>query len=258
MVDVSRKHIRAKFWAKLKSVFMQVQGREVMRESIVQSLFNHFSVVDRDGFSRTYKRESDARSIRSVAGTLSDPQKGAVSANVAHSVAQLVLNWRDEKLAGMVASMLLQRLSGLDPLVDGAVMHALTVLIPLVNKETFSDIVKAFNDANKSLSSDSDMTSVVRGLLDLNDVYARLTARLFGHDLQVLTAHTHLAIAVAQRSEFHLDFLTEILSLFVHKGTHQPSRDYSKNAVSRYGKCVRSVLICYCYASRSAPKACSS
>ena len=133
-----------------------------MRESIIQSLFNHFSVVDRDGLSRSYKRESDARSIRSVAGTLSDPQKGAVSANVAHAVAHLAISFQDVRLAGLVSSMLLQRLTGSDPLVDGAVMYSLTTLIPLISKEAFVDIVKAFNDVTKSLSSDSDMTSVVR------------------------------------------------------------------------------------------------
>lgn len=125
--------------------------------------------------------------------------------------------------------MLLSRLTGVDPLVDGAVMHSLTSLVPLVDKDSFLDIVKAFNDLSNSLSADSDATSVVRCIRVCK---AKLSRGINLFDMsQVLTAQTLLATSAASRPELHPDYLTELLSLFVHKGTHQPSRDFSKTAV---------------------------
>lgn len=57
--------------------------------------------------------------------------------------------------------MLLQRLVGTDPAVDGAVMFELTELAYVVDKSTFADIVKSIYDISKSLGQDSTMTSVV-------------------------------------------------------------------------------------------------
>lgn len=60
--------------------------------------------------------------------------------------------------------MLLQRLGGADPTVDGTIMYELTELAYVVDKATFADIVKSIYDISKSLGQDDPMTSVVSRL----------------------------------------------------------------------------------------------
>lgn len=57
--------------------------------------------------------------------------------------------------------MLLQRLTGADALVDGAILYELTELAKVVEQSTFDDIVKAIFDCSKTLAQDDPLTSVV-------------------------------------------------------------------------------------------------
>ncbi|ORY78396.1 hypothetical protein BCR35DRAFT_304996 [Leucosporidium creatinivorum] len=182
---------------------IELSGAKDLRVSAVQSLLNHFSLGDRESVARPVKKEADANSVHD---TIAGAQKGAVSANIAHAVARLALEFNDEQTSRLVASMLLQRLAGTDPAVDGAVMFELTELAYVVDKSTFADIVKSIYDVSKSLGQDSFMTSVV------------------------LTAQTRLATAAASRPAFHTEFLTETLALFLHKGVAETGRKTSRNA----------------------------
>jgi phosphatidylinositol 4-kinase len=153
-----------------------------MRESAIQSLLNHFSAPDREGVTRSVKtkKAGDSSSIGSVNGTLSDPQKGVVSANAVHAVSRLALAFGDEQvrvilaseglmadfplqfqISRLVASMLLQRLVGSDPIVDGAIMYELSELAYVVEVNTFSDIIKSVYEVSKALKPDDAMSKVV-------------------------------------------------------------------------------------------------
>ncbi|KAM0792098.1 hypothetical protein ACM66B_004802 [Microbotryomycetes sp. NB124-2] len=183
--------------SKCYAALIDLTGDPAQRESAIQSLLNHFTAAERDSVARGYKKDSDARSIRSVTGGLSDAQKGMVSANVAHAVGQLVVYFKDEQLARFAAPMLLQRLSGTDPQVDGALMYELCDIARFVDKGTFMDIVKAIYHVSKRLELEDNMTSAV------------------------LTAHSRLAMTASERKDVHLDYLGETLSMFVAKGAHE-------------------------------------
>lgn len=64
----------------------------------------------------------------------------------------------------LVTAMLLQRLTGADPSVDGAILYELTELARVVDQPTFEDIVKSVYDISKALGQDDPMTSVVSGV----------------------------------------------------------------------------------------------
>lgn len=70
------------------------------------------------------------------------------------------------QIAQITAPMLLQRLSGSDPLVDGAVMYELCDMAAQVDRTAFLDIVKAIFDISKNLGPDDNMASVVRRFED--------------------------------------------------------------------------------------------
>lgn len=182
------------------SALQQLSGDRALRESAVQSLFTHFSAVG--GLSRlggnksslsvnanaNANANSDARSVRSFAGTLADPLlKGVVSSNVAHAVGALAVAFNDQELARLVASMLLQRLpvsGGGDSMVDGAVMYALAQIVSLLDDRTFEDVVKRVYDVSKGVPSESDLSSVVSYKLDAGRVerYSVRTSAAQGTD----------------------------------------------------------------------------
>ncbi|KAK4048808.1 phosphatidylinositol-4- kinase [Microbotryomycetes sp. JL201] len=184
--------------AKCYAALIDLTGDPAQRESAIQSLLNHFTASERDSTSRgANRKDSDARSIRSVTGGLSESQRATVSANVAHAVGRLVVHFQDQNLARFAAPMLIQRMSGTNPQVDGALMYQLCDIGMFVDKSTFMDIVKAIYDVSKRLEPEDIMTSAV------------------------LTAHSRLASTAAQRKDVHLEYLTETLGLFVAKGAHE-------------------------------------
>lgn len=75
-------------------------GGNDLRISAVQSLLNHFSSSgDREGSARP-KKDSDAVSAR---GTIPESHRGAVSANIAHAVSRLALEFNDKAVSGLSA-----------------------------------------------------------------------------------------------------------------------------------------------------------
>ena len=158
-------------------ITLQLAGGGNLRISAVQSLLNHFTIGDRDGIARP-KKDSDAVSTR---GTIPESHRSAVSANIAHAVSRIALELNDEEVCyalvhwgswsnlfsasqttRLVTAMLLQRLSGSDPTVDGAVLYELTDLARVVDQTTVEDIAKSIFDLSKALGQDDPMTSVVR------------------------------------------------------------------------------------------------
>ena len=57
--------------------------------------------------------------------------------------------------------MLLQKRTGTNTTVDGAIMHELAELGQLVDLSTFKDIVKAFSDVSKSTGATDGMSRAV-------------------------------------------------------------------------------------------------
>ncbi|KAL8284182.1 hypothetical protein RQP46_004931 [Phenoliferia psychrophenolica] len=172
---------------------IELIGDPEMRISAIQSLLNHFTVPT---LTSTGNDSSDSRSVRSGTGTLgrSDTQKDAVSTNVVHAVARLAVQFADPTIQRVVVSMLLQKRTGTNTLVDGAIMFELAELGGLVDLSTFKDIAKAFSDVSKAPASADGMSQAV------------------------LAAQTKLATSSGSRKELHSAFIVELLSLFVDTG----------------------------------------
>ncbi|KDE03986.1 hypothetical protein MVLG_05555 [Microbotryum lychnidis-dioicae p1A1 Lamole] len=166
-----------------------------LRESAIQSLLNHFVVPEREPLVRQGDVvANDAKSIRSLQEAMSDPIKVSVSSNVVHAVARLALTFKDEQITTLVTSILLQRLVGTSPVVDGAILFELSELATIVNADTFADILAGISRVSKHAKQDEAMSQTL------------------------LNAQTRLAIAASSRQKFHVKYLSETLALFVEEG----------------------------------------
>jgi len=137
-------------------------------------------VADRAGTIRTSNNfAADAQSVRS-GGARSEIQHRLVSANVAHAVATVALELSDEsvrlwfslhrhstlnlrwQLVQTTATMLLQKLSGTDTTVDGAIMLELANLAAVTDEATFITITKSISAISKRASTEDGLENAVR------------------------------------------------------------------------------------------------
>jgi len=145
-----------------------------------------------------------------------DGTKVAVSGSIIHAVAILARESGEQSTANLVASMLLQSLNARDPTVEGAILYELSALASEVDRLTFLDIINAVGEASKAAGlSEADAGAV-------------------------LSTQTRLARVAVGRSDLHEKYLTEILTLFVERGTRSAGAGPDKTAVSRSGLDVAS------------------
>lgn len=109
---------------------LKLAGDDAVRQSAIQSLFNHFNAPSPD------QGEPGVTQM--------------VSVNIAHAVAILARESGQEATANLVASMLLQSLRVRDEAIDGAILYELSTLAADVDRLTFLDIVKAIGEAGKA------------------------------------------------------------------------------------------------------------
>ncbi|QRV86070.1 phosphatidylinositol 3- and 4-kinase [Ceratobasidium sp. AG-Ba] len=186
--------------------------------SFIYSLLNYITATNQGsdvGFS-PYIHNTDSSTMISTESGLrgkTESEKRFIGISTISVVTRLALVFKREDVTKLCISLLLQRLRGAYPTVQGAIAFNLVDLALAAPKNVFSDIIRVFSQINRTVEEQE----------------SNLEVRSSSN--QVLAAQTRLAHELKSRPELYETYLMELLTMFVDKGTAiQTQAGKNKNA----------------------------